>query len=50
MREVAAKMNIKKADQVIDLVKKTLNSWNHFSKEQKVPDTLASAIKATLLI
>jgi len=48
--QVAKKMNIKKADAIIDLVKAAVSKWNDFAAQTNVKKDLKEAISKTLLI
>lgn len=48
--EVARKMNIKKAKQLIDRVSTAVKNWNQYAEEVKVDRKLRDAIKKTLLV
>ena len=47
--EVAKKMNIKKADAIIDQVHAAVSKWNEFAKQTNVKKDLKEAISKTLL-
>ena len=46
---VAEAMNIKKAEAIIDEINRTVNSWEGFANEQKVPENKVKQIGETLL-
>jgi serine/threonine-protein kinase HipA len=47
--QVAKKMNIKKADAIIDQVHAAVKKWNEFADETNVKKELKEAISNTLL-
>jgi serine/threonine-protein kinase HipA len=47
--DVAKKMNIKKADAIIDQVYAAVSKWNEFAKQTNVKKDLKEAISKTLL-
>ena len=47
--EVAKKMNIKGATELIDQVDQVIGKWNDYADEQKVEPALRKAIGRTLL-
>jgi serine/threonine-protein kinase HipA len=48
--EVAKKMNIKKADAIIDQVNAAVSKWNEFAEQTNVKKDLKEAISKTLLL
>jgi serine/threonine-protein kinase HipA len=48
--QVAKKMNIKKADVIIDQVHAAVGRWNEFAEQTKVKKDLKEAISKTLLL
>lgn len=48
--QVAKKMNIKKADVIIDQVNAAVGKWNEFAEQTKVKKDLKDAISKTLLL
>jgi serine/threonine-protein kinase HipA len=48
--QVAKKMNIKKADGIIDQVNAAVGKWNEFAEQTKVKKELKEAISKTLLL
>ncbi len=50
LMEVAKQMNVKKAAVIMEKIHKILGKWRVYAEREKVPDDLAKAIKATLLI
>jgi serine/threonine-protein kinase HipA len=48
LMSLAEASNIKKADKIINSIKKVVCSWDHYANETKVPPTLNKTIKNTL--
>ena len=48
--QVAKKMNIKKAEVIIDQVHAAVGRWNEFAEQTKVKKDLKEAISKTLLL
>jgi serine/threonine-protein kinase HipA len=46
---LAKSMNIKKAEAMVDEINTTVSHWEHFAKEQKVPENKIREIGQTLL-
>jgi len=47
---VANAMNVKKPESIIEEISKQVTQWEKYAGEQKVPEQLTKAIKATLLV
>lgn len=47
--EVAKQMNIKKPEPIIEEINRVVGNWADYAMKQEVPDSVAGAIKATLL-
>lgn len=48
--EVAKQMNIKRPEPIIAEIVQVVGNWANYAAKQKVPDDVAMAIKATLLV
>ena len=48
--EVAKQMNIKRPEPIIAEIVQVVGNWANYAAKQKVPETVAMAIKATLLV
>ncbi|MES2592602.1 MAG: type II toxin-antitoxin system HipA family toxin [Bacteroidota bacterium] len=48
--EVAKQMNVKKAQNIINEISEVIQNWHYFAKQVEVEQTLAKAIKETLII